>query len=65
MSLKIDNLSGPALAVLSRLAGEVAAANGKRQDLNQPMTDEELKVCVDKADEIMGLKPTRAVGAPK
>jgi len=31
-------------------------AAGKKRDLNEPMTDEELKACVDKVDEIMGLK---------
>jgi hypothetical protein len=31
-------------------------AVAKKRDLNQPMTDEELKACVDKVDEIMGLK---------
>jgi hypothetical protein len=34
-------------------------ANGKKRDFNEPMTDEELRACVDKVDEIMGLKRTR------
>jgi len=53
------------------LAKVAAAAQveQKRLDPNRPMTDEELKACVDKVDEIFGLKPTRAVathavGAP-
>ena len=32
--------------------------NEKRRDFREPMTDEELKACVDKVDEIMGLKPS-------
>jgi|SRR5450756_72399 len=36
-----------------------AAASAQRRDPNQPMTDEELKACVDKVDEIFGLKPSR------
>ena len=35
-----------------------AAASAQRRDPNQPMTDEELKACVDKVDEIFGLKPS-------
>ena len=35
----------------------------QRRDPNEPMTDEELKACVDKVDEIFGLKPmTRKTG---
>ena len=34
-------------------------AAGKKRDLNQPMSDEELKACVDKVDEIFGLKPSK------
>ena len=36
-------------------------AEVKKRDLNQPMTDEELKACVDKVDEIFGLKRTKPV----
>ncbi|HEV2694703.1 MAG TPA: hypothetical protein VG347_17540 [Verrucomicrobiae bacterium] len=36
-----------------------ALAPHKRRDLNEPMTDEELRACVDKVDEIMGLKPSK------
>jgi len=39
-----------------KLDGRVPGANGQRRDLNQPMTEEELKACVDKVDEIFGLK---------
>ena len=34
-------------------------ANGTRLDPNRPMTEKELKACVDKIDEIMGLKGVR------
>jgi hypothetical protein len=36
-------------------------AAGKKRDPNQPMTDEELKACVDKVDEIFGLKGVKLV----
>ncbi|HSY17302.1 MAG TPA: hypothetical protein VK815_03170 [Candidatus Acidoferrales bacterium] len=39
-------------------AAKLAEAN-ERLDPNRPMTDEELKACVDKVDEIMGLKPIK------
>ncbi|HEV2691953.1 MAG TPA: hypothetical protein VG347_03580 [Verrucomicrobiae bacterium] len=40
-----------------RVEGRVTSDEGKkRRDLNEPMTEEELKACVDKVDEIMGLK---------
>jgi hypothetical protein len=42
------------MAVTAKLA-EANAAKQRRDPL-QPMTDEELKACVDKVDEIMGLK---------
>ncbi|HEV2694444.1 MAG TPA: hypothetical protein VG347_16240 [Verrucomicrobiae bacterium] len=38
------------------LMGKLSGANGKRRDLNEPMTEGELKAFVDKVDEIMGLK---------
>jgi len=41
---------------LAVAAGKLPGADGKRRDPNAPMTDEELKACVDKVDEIMGLK---------
>jgi hypothetical protein len=31
----------------------------ERLDPNRPMTDEELKACVDKVDEIMGFKRSK------
>jgi hypothetical protein len=41
---------------LAVAAGKLPGADGVRRDPNAPMTDEELKACVDKVDEIMGLK---------
>jgi len=56
---------------LMEMAKQTASkmAEEKRLDPNRPMSDEELKACVDKVDEIMGLKgvrlvTTHAVGAP-
>jgi hypothetical protein len=41
---------------LAVAAGKLPGPKGKWRDPNAPMTDEELKACVDKVDEIMGLK---------
>jgi hypothetical protein len=39
-----------------KAARKAEEASEKRRDPNAPITDEELKACVDKVDEIFGLK---------
>jgi len=57
-----------AKAIAAAKAEAAKVATTKKRDLQEPMTEEELKACVDKVDEIFGLKgakiiPTHAVGA--
>ena len=44
------------MEMAKQAAARQAEAVVKKRDLNQPMTEEELKACVDKVDEIFGLK---------
>jgi len=44
------------LEMAKEAAARAAEATVKKRDLNQPMTEEELKACVEKVDEIFGLK---------
>jgi hypothetical protein len=44
---------------LKRQQQQAAAAETERLDPNREWTDAEMKACVDKVDEIMGLKPTK------
>jgi len=39
----------------------VKVATTKKRDLQEPMTEEELKACVDKVDEIFGLKGAKII----
>ena len=49
---------------LKAVMSDEGQVTSKKRSVLEPMTDEELKACVDKVDEIFGLKPIRAAGAP-
>lgn len=49
------------LELAKAAAAQAAEAAVKKRDLNQPMTEEELKACVDKVDEIFGLKGVKVI----
>jgi len=42
-----------------KLAGMLPGANNGKRDPLEPMTEEELKACVDRIDEIMGIKKAK------